>query len=69
MVGKGNSEVGKAGSWESSYYSPVQVEGGNLGVVALVVREVEMVGQRLLLPRKPVEMQMRVQDQRCGDAA
>lgn len=47
--------------------SPVQVEGGNLGVVALIVREVEVVGQRLLLPRKPVEMQIaNERDQRWG---
>jgi len=37
MEGKGNSEAGKAGSWESSYYSPVQVEGGNLGVEKLML--------------------------------
>ena len=32
---------------------PVQVEGGDLGVVSLEVREVEVVGQRLLAAREP----------------
>jgi len=39
-------------------HSPVQMEGCNLGIVTLIVREVEMIGQRLLVPRKP-EKQMR----------
>ena len=33
------------------------MEGGDLGVVPLVVGEIEMVRQCLLLPRKPVEIQ------------
>lgn len=53
-----SSEWRRIGMEWSRRNSPVQVEGGNLGVVALIVREVEVVGQRLLLPRKPVEMQI-----------
>lgn len=34
-------------------YVPVQVESRNLGVVALEVREVKVIGERLLLPREP----------------
>lgn len=47
-------------------HSPVQVEGGNLGVVALVVREVEMVGQRLLVPRKPAKGRLQMQHNVMG---
>ena len=39
--------------------SPVQVEGGDLRIMPLVVREVEEVGRRLLLPRLPGENRTR----------
>lgn len=32
---------------------PVQVEGGNLSSVSLIIREVEMIRQRLLFSREP----------------
>jgi hypothetical protein len=34
---------------------PVQMKGGYLRRVALEVREVEVIWQRLLLPRKPAK--------------
>lgn len=33
-------------------YIPVQMEGSDLGIVSLVVREVKMIGKGLLLPRE-----------------
>lgn len=34
-------------------FIPVQVEGGNLRIVAFVIREVEVIGEGLLFPREP----------------
>lgn len=41
---------------------PVQVEGGNLSSVSLIIREVEMIRQRLLFSREPARNRWKKQE-------